>query len=195
MQKNCQGLKVLLVDERSLIGCTNLGWMEFMCQSGTGVESKSWGGLPVVVVLGDDVQLPPVLDCPVYKCNAKSQASMHGSLIWKEFNAAVLLSTVIRQGEDQTQFKNVLSSLREYKLSSDQAKWLQNYHWDDLKKQYGLNFTKSLDNHGLFVFPTHNEEWAHNKIKLLEANEHFPVAKIDAVRHGLHSKSKPCIFV
>jgi uncharacterized protein YbdZ (MbtH family) len=33
---------------------------------------------------------------------------MHGSLVWKEFNAAVLLSTVIRQGEDQTQFKNVL---------------------------------------------------------------------------------------
>jgi hypothetical protein len=30
LQKNCQGLKVLLVDERSLIGCTNLGWMEFM---------------------------------------------------------------------------------------------------------------------------------------------------------------------
>ena len=38
-------------------------------------------------------------------------------------------------------------------------------------------------------FPTHNEEWAHNKIKLLEANEHFPVAKIDAVCHGLHSKT------
>jgi hypothetical protein len=84
--------------------------------------------------LGNDVQLPPVLDCPVYKCTAKSQASMHGSLVWKEFNAAVLLSTVIRQGEDQTQFKNVLSSLREYKLSSDQAKWLQNYQWDDLKQ-------------------------------------------------------------
>ena len=118
----------------------------------------------------------------------------------------MLLSTVIRQGEDQTQFKNVLSSLREYKLSSDQAKWLHNYQWDDLKNQYGLNFTKSLDSHGLFVFPTHNEEWAHNKswsfffpthneewaqnkIKLLETNEHFPVAKIDAVCHGLHSKT------
>jgi hypothetical protein len=60
-KKNCQGLKVLLVDERSLIGCTNLGWMEFMCKSGTGVESKSCGGLPVVVFLGDDVQLPPVV--------------------------------------------------------------------------------------------------------------------------------------
>jgi hypothetical protein len=31
--------------------------------------------------------------------------------------------------------------------------------------------------------------WAHSKIKLLEANEHFPVSKIDAVCHGLHSKT------
>jgi hypothetical protein len=30
LQKNCQGLKVLLVDERSLIGATTLGWVEFI---------------------------------------------------------------------------------------------------------------------------------------------------------------------
>jgi hypothetical protein len=29
LRKNCQGLKVLLVDERSLIGATTLGWVEF----------------------------------------------------------------------------------------------------------------------------------------------------------------------
>ena len=44
------------------------------------------GDLSVVVFFGDDVQLPPVLDCPVYKNNSKSPASMHGSLVWKEFN-------------------------------------------------------------------------------------------------------------
>ena len=30
-RKNCEGLQVLLVDERSLIGCNVLGWMEFLC--------------------------------------------------------------------------------------------------------------------------------------------------------------------
>jgi predicted deacylase len=34
LQINCQGLKVLLVDERSLIGATTLGWVEFMCRYG-----------------------------------------------------------------------------------------------------------------------------------------------------------------
>jgi hypothetical protein len=34
LQQNCEGLKVLLVDERSMIGATTLGWMEFMCRYG-----------------------------------------------------------------------------------------------------------------------------------------------------------------
>jgi hypothetical protein len=32
LQQNCEGLKVVLVDERSMIGATTLGWMEFMCR-------------------------------------------------------------------------------------------------------------------------------------------------------------------
>jgi hypothetical protein len=59
-KSNCQGLKVLLVDERSLIGATTLGWVEFMCRYG--VEEgqnfdKTWGGLSVVIFFGDDVLL------------------------------------------------------------------------------------------------------------------------------------------
>ena len=32
LQNNCQGVHALLVDERSMIGSTTLGWMEYMCQ-------------------------------------------------------------------------------------------------------------------------------------------------------------------
>ena len=34
LEQNCESLKVLLVDERSMIGTTTLGWMEFMCRYG-----------------------------------------------------------------------------------------------------------------------------------------------------------------
>ena len=33
-QVNLKDLKVLLIDERSLIGTTNLGWMDFLCRCG-----------------------------------------------------------------------------------------------------------------------------------------------------------------
>ena len=46
LQQNCEGLKVLLVDERSMIGTTTLGWMEFMCRygikNGENID-QSWG--------------------------------------------------------------------------------------------------------------------------------------------------------
>jgi hypothetical protein len=35
---------------------------------------KTWGGLPVVIFFGDDVQLPPVLDSPVYNTSSKTPA-------------------------------------------------------------------------------------------------------------------------
>ena len=113
--------------------------------------------------------------------------SMHGTLVWKEFDTAVLLNTVFRQGEKENQFKNVLSSLREYKLSPEQAIWLQQFQWDDLKRAYGPQFIKNLNDQGLFVFPTHNEEWLHNKDRLLAANEKSPIAKINAISKGSHS--------
>jgi hypothetical protein len=46
---------------------------------------QSWGGLPVVIFLGDDVQLSPVLDSPVYSSSFKLPAALHGVLVWKDF--------------------------------------------------------------------------------------------------------------
>ncbi|CAG2201822.1 unnamed protein product [Mytilus edulis] len=113
---------------------------------------------------------------------------MHGALVWKEFNEAVLLKTVVRQAEDQSYFKNVLGALREYKLTQDHATWLQKFQWGDLLKSHGQSFIDDMDENSLFVFPTHNEEWLHNKTKILKANERNPIAKVDAISHGSHAK-------
>ena len=52
-RKIVKKLKVVLVDERSLIGSTTLGWMEFICRcgmAGTSNFAQFWGGLPVVAL-------------------------------------------------------------------------------------------------------------------------------------------------
>lgn len=46
---------------------------------------------------------------------------MHGGLVWQEFNTAVALKNVIRQGEHEKELRGVLSSLREYRASPCQA--------------------------------------------------------------------------
>lgn len=57
------------------------------------------------------------------------------------------------------------------------------------QKKYGDEFLKVMSDRGFFVFPTHDEEWSHNKSKLLEVNKLFPVAKLTSVGKGSHSKS------
>ncbi|KAK3093512.1 hypothetical protein FSP39_016633 [Pinctada imbricata] len=192
LQSNCEGVHALLVDERSLIGANTLGWMEFMCRCGMqgGLNfDKSWGGIPVVVFLGDDVQLPPVLDSTVYNSGGSTPAAIHGALVWKEFKNAVNLKNIVRQGLQETEFKEALMALRTYSLSSEQAEWLQHFQWSDLEKKYGHSRMQTMNEHGLFVFPSHQEVWQHNKLQLCKENEKFPIVKMNAVCCGTHSKT------
>ncbi|XP_053372848.1 uncharacterized protein LOC128546392 [Mercenaria mercenaria] len=193
LQSNCEGLEALLVDERSLIGTNTLGWMEYMCRHGVHKGSKShlsWGGLPVVIFFGDDVQLPPVLDSPVYNNKSQSPASRHEELVWQDFQYAVTLSTIVRQSADQKNLRDLLMAIREYKATPQQALWLQRFQWKNLQNSYGDELLNRMSENGLFVFPCHEEEWQHNKLKLLEANTVHPVAKLNAICHGPHSKSE-----
>ena len=62
LQRNCEAVIALFVDERSLVGCNTLGWMEFNSRCGMNNVSnfsELWGGIPLVFI-GDDVQLPPI---------------------------------------------------------------------------------------------------------------------------------------
>ena len=129
LQKNSEGLVCLLVDERSLVGCNLLGWMEYRCQCGMKTD-KPWGGMPVVVFL-DDIQLPPVYDSPVYWCNSSKPASMRGALLWQSFNPVVTLTKMISQDNRELHFKNVLQSLRTYRTTQEDTDWLGNFQWDN----------------------------------------------------------------
>ena len=188
LQENCEGLVCLLIDERSLVGCNLLGWMEFHCQCGL-KSKKSWGGLPVVVFLGDDIQLPPVCDSPVYNCKSTKPVDMRGSLLWQEFQYAVTLNQIVRQNSEEQDFKHVLHRLRTYSASPEDTQWLQRFQWDALKLRYSRQHMEDMAQNALYVFPTHAEEWEHNKCCLLQANKDNPIAKIDSVCHGIHSKS------
>ena len=101
-------------------------------------------------------------------------------MVWKEFSTVVKLHNIVRQSNDEHIFRNVLMSVRQNKLSQEQAIWLQQFQWDNLKRKYGPELTERMETDGLFVFPIHEEEWSHNKSRLLQANRYFPVVKIKA---------------
>lgn len=64
-------------------------------------------------------------------------AAIHGVLVWKEFTHAAALRTVVRQGNDENTFKQILTDLRQYNKSPQQAKWLHNFQWPNLSFLHG----------------------------------------------------------
>ena len=87
-----------------MFGQTTLGWMEqhtrYAVNRGANAE-ELWGAIPVVVLMGDDVQLPPVCDTPVYIDHSRSAPSNHGRLVWTSFDSALELTQIVRQTESE----------------------------------------------------------------------------------------------
>jgi len=62
-----EGTVALIVDERSMLSALLLGTMEDYCRQAAfkGVNNKMrWGGLPMVILVGDDYQLPSIMKVP-----------------------------------------------------------------------------------------------------------------------------------
>ena len=54
---------MLIVDERSMLEAANLGVMQHYmknCAHGGVKWDEPWGGIPIVILVGDDYQLPPI---------------------------------------------------------------------------------------------------------------------------------------
>ena len=63
LQSKFANLLVLIVDERSMLSSELFGIMETyarqVCHNGRNT-SKMWGGIPAIILVGDDYQLPPI---------------------------------------------------------------------------------------------------------------------------------------
>ena len=175
-----------------MFGHTTMGWMEqhacYAVNKGANAD-QLWGGIPVAVSMGDDVQLPPVCDTPVYISDCCSAPSNHGRLVWTMFDSAVELTHIMRQSESEQQLRDVLMSLRNYTTTPQQIHWQQQFQWHNLGMSRGPELLARMDEQGLYIFPTHRLEWQRNKTKLLECNRqpNHPVAKIKAVHNGRHA--------
>ncbi|XP_055329698.1 uncharacterized protein LOC129582250 [Paramacrobiotus metropolitanus] len=114
-QEELDDIKVILIDEFSLIGCTLLGKVDKRLRQAKPDKSHlPFGGL-IVYLFGDIKQLPPVLDRPLYGDGYKSELADHGQLIYRTaFTKAFVFTTSQRQrGNDpeQQHFRDALDRL------------------------------------------------------------------------------------
>lgn len=104
----------------SMIDLSSLSVINNHCKSARSLDRSSpdlFGGLPVVILMGDFCQFPPVRGQPLWKM-PQSEAEHVGKLIWQQFNQVIVLDEQMRQVEDES-YRNLLQHARTGTLTYD----------------------------------------------------------------------------
>ena len=191
----------LIVDERSMVCSEILATMEsyasatFHCGQN---HNKRWGHVPLLLFVGDDYQLPPIMPGAFEAfenhtkrsqrlCRhkrTKQQAHIaHGEHLFLQLGEDVMVLTVSKRTNDSQQhFRDILQQTRaadDQSLSHSNIELLCNLHL------MSPNFTdierEELQQDSLFLFANKAPRDAHNKHKLhAEHSPSNPVATIKA---------------
>jgi hypothetical protein len=181
---------LLFIDERSMTELETLGKAKSsIAQSTRGGQfsHKSWGDLPVVVLIGDDMQLPAVRKgtwyLPVgpeddrYKGKLKPLEQMGRDAFLEAAKDVMVLGTVKRQDDSEKQFKEILEQIRNDCLTETNFQHLKKFHLQG--DTWSLHKVRHLEQDAMFLY-SKKESVATKNMQMLEktSSSANPVAKI-----------------
>ena len=186
----------LIIDERSMISALLLGTMEDYCRQAAFKGTKrnqSWGGLPIVILVGDDYQLPSIDQGAFYcleertkrqRTKAEELYVQNGMNLFLEFGKNVMrLKQSQRVLEGQTRLQKILDGVRgssDTSLSVEDAEYLCSFHIDN-KEHFNQQDKEQIKKDALYLFANVEAKNEHNNYALKEINTRDnPVAIIKA---------------
>ena len=186
----------LIVDERIMVSAFLLGTMEAYCRQAAFKGTKrhlSWGGLPMVILVGDDYQLPSIDEGAFYcfekrtrqyRTNVEELFVQNGMNLFLEFGKDVMTLTQIKQVlKSQVHLQQVLNGVRgssEETLSIEDAEHLCSLHLDN-KNHFNEQDKQHIKKDALYLFANVESKNEYNKYALKEINTlDNPVANIRA---------------
>src|SRR6202050_3581642 len=124
-QTRWKEIKLLIMDEKSMVGRSQVGWMDHRLHQANPQEADEiLGGIPAIF-FGDFSQLPPVGDSPIYSDKPSDYCTaLHteGHRVFESFKQSVTLTTIFHQtGQDpeQVKFREALLRLSTYSTIPD----------------------------------------------------------------------------
>jgi len=157
--------KLLILDEKSMVGNAQMGHMDRrLCQAFPSNSTETLGGIPTIF-LGDFAQLPPVGDTPLYSSkpsHRRPALTSEGHRVFKSFQQSITLDTVYRQQGDspeQVAFRNALLNLWTYSTTQEDYMLFSTRFWDVLSPEQHSEFDNALH-----LLPT--------RAAVLELNKH-----------------------
>ena len=113
---------ILVIDEMSMVDLKMLSVINNQCKVARSLPRSSpdlFGGLPIMILMGDFFQFPPVRGPPLWK---KPRYGVDddavGRLVWRRFENVIILDEQMRQSEDPW-FRGFLTRARQAALTKD----------------------------------------------------------------------------
>eukprot|EP00899_Mesostigma_viride_P028654 jgi/Mesvir1/8974/Mv25463-RA.1 len=176
LQARCEHLKILVIDERSMVGQVMLSRVDRRLRQATGVADLPFGGVSVILV-GDDGQLPPVGDMPLYSKSVgrRAQEAIEGVTAYQQFKDVVELDRVERQDGDSP-FLQVLLRIRDGDIQMADWEWLKTRQLQTLPAHEQAAFASATR---LMAKASDVRDWNMDKIRELGK----PIARIRALHN------------
>jgi len=113
---------IMFVDEISMVDLSMLSKINNQCKIAKSLDRSSpdlFGGLPIVIFMGDFYQFPPIRGPALWKEPRKdNDEDANGRMIWHRFTEVVMLDQQMRQAQDPM-FRGLLGRARSAALTED----------------------------------------------------------------------------
>ena len=195
---------IIIIDERSMVEATVLGMIKFYMQQYAHAgrnPNHPWGGIPIIILVGDDYQLPPIMQGAFYAlCQSelertKNMSDFHFHVRAAGFDEFLKMgeNAIFLEGEKrvitgQEQFKQILRAVRcedeSHQMTQDDVQTLLELDLDHNK--YTPHERKNIEMDATYVFAFKEARDKLNTLKLRSANlDGNPVARIksETIRH------------
>ena len=194
-------LLCLIIDERSmmnssLFGCTAQIMSETIFE-GTMLDTLDlWGGLPILIIAGDDYQLASMyqgaIEC--LKRRDGNKMTEKGRQCFRECARTVFeLFRSRRIADDNEDDKAILGALRiGEEINDEQVDKLLSLHLDAIKSKHGPEVVKEIEEKSVFLFWTNEKRIQHNIQKLIKMNgpsNPTSIVKPKSAGGGKHGKA------
>lgn len=173
----CKHLLCLIIDERSLLSSKLLGTTAQIVSETIFNGSKSnelFGKIPVVVLAGDDYQLPGREEGGIQALSktGSSKMTQKGRTVFCRCAEKVLqLQTNQRISDSQVQQKEMCERIRlGVNVLDEDVQKLQSLHLDTMRVKHGDDVVNQIEKEAVYLFWTNEKRVQHNLIRLGETN-------------------------
>jgi len=159
---------------------------------GGGHENKDWGGIPVIVLFGDDYQLTPPCDegaIDSFTSSGNSNITKNGAYQFIKLGECTgELNIIVRQDKEQQEFRNILANTRIGSQTDENVAALMSLHLNS--NEFSIQDAQNIEKKAMYVFANKKKMKKFNTERLKEQHSKpNPIARLKVQSTSKNVKS------